>query len=160
MNNETFTNTVYRNNQRLYLLALSYIHNHHDAEDVIQNCFLKLWKQQTQWKDDEHIDRWLTVVCINECKNMLNSTGRKRWVSMEEAKELYTFDNEHDASIFEAVMSLPEGESVVVQMYYYEGYSVKEISEMLELTESAVKTRLHRGREKLARILENPFETE
>lgn len=158
MNKICFTNAVNRNNQRLFLLAMSYLHNHDDSEDILQNCFLKLWTQDIQWESDDHIDKWLTIVCINECKNVLTGSTRTRWTSIEEAKNIYKFDSDHDASVYEAVMSLPESESVAIHMFYYEGYSIKDISKLLDISESAVKVRLHRGREKLSGILQNPFE--
>lgn len=66
MTNDSFVYAVKRNHKRLFMIALSYTKSHEDAEDILQNVFLKLWKHNKEFQDNEHIDKWLTRVCINE----------------------------------------------------------------------------------------------
>lgn len=152
MTRDSFEHSVNRNNKRLFSIALSYTKNHDDAEDILQNTFLKLWRNKTPFENDEHIDKWLTRVCINECKNYIKLPFRKN-TSLEDAKRLYTFDSPKSFDIFSALMSLPKKEHTVIILFYYEDLSIKDISSLLKIKESTVKTRLHRARLKLKNVL-------
>lgn len=152
MTNDDFIHAVKRNNQRLYMLSLSFTKSHDDAEDILQNVFLKLWKYKGKFENQEHMDKWLTTVCVNESKNCLKLPFRKH-TNLEDVLDLYTFDVQKDYDVFNAVMSLPKKERTVIHLFYYEDMSVKDMAEMLEMKESAVKTRLHRARCRLKEIL-------
>ena len=78
MDSNDFERVFKRNKKRLFLIALSFTANQYDAEDILQNSFMKLLKAKTEFKDDEHIDKWLTSVTVNESKNLLKSAFRKR----------------------------------------------------------------------------------
>ena len=149
MTENEFITCVKRNNQRLFLIALSFTKSESDSEDIVQNTFLKLWKYTKPFNDDEHIDKWLSRVCVNECKNYIASPFRKRSVSIDECKEFYTFNKEKDYDLFSAVMSLPKKERTVIHLFYYEDLAVKDIADLLKIKESAVKTRLFRARKTL-----------
>lgn len=153
MTEEDFICCVKRNNQRLFLIALSFTQNHSDAEDILQNVFLKLWKYDNPFNDEKHMDKWLTAVCVNESKNYIKSPFKKRSVPLDDAKELYIFKEDNSYDLFKAVMSLPKKERTVIHLFYYEDMPIKEISELLKIKESAVKTRLHRARKSLKEIL-------
>lgn len=152
MTKDIYISTVKRNNQRLFLLALSFVKNYDDAEDILQNVFLKLWKHPMEFENESHIDKWLTTVCINESKNYLKLPFRKS-IDIEEITDMYTFDSAKDIDVFNAVMSLPKKERTIIHLFYYEDLSIKDISKALKITESNVKTRLHRARNKLKEIL-------
>lgn len=153
MTEKKFIDTVKRNSQRLLLIALSFTQNYSDAEDIIQNTFLKLWQHEKPFADDEHIDKWLTIVCINESKNYIKSPFRKKFHSLDDANELFTFDKEENYDLFNAVMSLSKKERTVVHLFYYEDMPIKDIASFLGIKESAVKARLRRSREKLKKML-------
>ena len=153
MNNDEFIYAVKRNSNRLYLIALTFTKNHYDAEDIVQNTFLKLMKQNKAFESEKHMDNWLTAVCINESKDYLKSFFRKNSTSLEDAKELYTFDKPKDFDLVTAVMSLPKKERTVIHLFYYEDLSIKEIAVVMKISESSVGTRLHRARKHLKEIL-------
>ena len=73
MTDDDFMQAVKRNNQRLFLIALSFTKSSYDSEDILQNVFLKLWKYPKSFSNSEHLDKWLTVVCVNESKNYIKS---------------------------------------------------------------------------------------
>lgn len=150
---EDFDNAIIRNNQRLYLIALSFTHNKYDAEDILQNTFLKLWKYNKPFIDNLHIDKWLTVVCINESKNNIKSLFRVHNELKTELLDKTAFDNENQYDLFNAIMSLPKNERTVIHLFYYEDLKIKDIAKMLKISESAVKTRLNRARNKIKLIL-------
>lgn len=77
MTKKIYVLAVKRNNQRLYLIAVSFTKSHCDAENILQNVFFKLWKYNSDFESDEHIDKWLTKVCVNESKNYLKLSFKK-----------------------------------------------------------------------------------
>ena len=153
MTNEEYISAVKRNSNRLYLIALSYLQNHYDAEDVMQEALVKLWKTNKAFNDNEHIDKWLTITCIHKCRDHFRLSFVKSNVSLDEAKELYPFDSTKSLDVFNAVSALPPKERLVLHLFYYEDMSVKDISEITGIKSSAIKTRLHRARTHLKSIL-------
>ncbi len=153
MTENDFIRAVETNNKRVFLIALSFTKNVHDAEDIMQNAFLKLWKNKESFENDEHVAKWLTVVVSNESKNLLKFYAGRITQSDKDLSESFCFDTYEDKSIFNAVMSLPPKLSLVIHLFYYEDMSVKEIAKTLNLNENTVKARLNRGREKLKLIL-------
>ncbi len=150
---DDYLKAVQRNYKRIYLIALSYLNNHYDAEDIMQNVFMKLLKTNKIFNSDEHIDKWLTVTCVHKCKDFFRSPFRKSTVTLEELNEIYTFDSSKKADILNSILSLPPKERTVVHLFYYEDLSVEEIAKITKSNASTVKTRLHRGRKKLKSIL-------
>ena len=144
---------MYANN--VYKIAVSYCNNRSDAEDIVQNVFIKLLKSKEKFKDDEHVKRWLIRVAINESKNMNTSFWRKRIVPLEDSEPIINTRDKSDekAVLLGAVMKLKEKNRIVVQLYYYEGYSLSEISQILRSPLSTITTRLSRARKKLAILL-------
>lgn len=153
MTNDEYISAVKRNSNRLYLIALSYLQNHHDAEDVMQDVLLKLWKTNKVFSDDEHMDKWLTITCVHKCKDHFKLSFVKNTVALEDAKELYTFDTVKNFDVFNAITSLPPKERLAVHLFYYENLPVDEIAKITKSKPSAVKTRLHRARTHLKTIL-------
>ena len=88
-----FNECVRTQSKRLYLIALSFTKNQADAEDILQNVYLKLFNCKKEFESDEHIAKWLTKVCINESKDLLRLHFRKRSVPLEEAINLSCIDN-------------------------------------------------------------------
>ncbi len=154
MTNESFEKAVRRNNQRLFLIALSFTKSSYDAEDILQNVFVKLLKHPSEFENAEHIDRWLTTVCVNESRNYIKYFFRKHsCIDEQEIISHDVFENKVENDLFNIVMSLPKKDRTVIHLFYYEDMSVKDISCMLKITESAVKTRLNRARKKLKEML-------
>ena len=153
MNKSEFADAVKRNDQRLFLIALSFTRSRADAEDILQNVLLKLWQNKKVFESAEHMDKWLTRVCVNESRNLLRSPFRSRVTELEEAADIQVFDSPRDGDLFRAVMSLQEKERTVIHLFYYEDLSVAEIAKTLRISPSAVKTRLNRARNKLKEAL-------
>ncbi|MDE5671198.1 MAG: sigma-70 family RNA polymerase sigma factor [Eubacterium sp.] len=160
MRENEFITIVKRNNQRLYLIALSYTKNGTDAEDIMQNVFMKLWKHSKPFEDDIHIDKWLTIVCINESRDYIKNPFRKRNVPIEEAIHISAVDKTGNIDLFKAVMSLPTKERTIIHLFYYEDMSINDISDILKMKESSVKTRLFRARQKLKTLLGDEWNNE
>ncbi len=145
-----FVSCVKRNNRRIYLIALSYTKSSADAEDIMQNVFVKLWKYEKPFENDEHIDKWLTVVTINESRDYIKNPFKRYKLPLEEAINLAAPNKNENIDLLKAVMELPKKERTVIHLFYYEDMPVSDISQILK---SAVKTRLFRARKKLKSML-------
>ena len=154
MTDDDFMQAVNRNNQRLFLIALSFTKNPHDSEDIIQNVFLKLWKYPKRFSGDAHIDKWLTIVCVNESKNYIKLPFRYHHdIDDYDFISNVGFDNSAQIDLYNAVMNLSKKERAVIHLFYYENLSIKDIAKMLKIKESSVKTRLSRARVKIKKQL-------
>lgn len=119
-----------------------------DAEDAWQNVFLKLFKFKMLWqKPDEEIRKWLVTVSLNECRDIKRKLFHRNHYDIDELNVSYSED--FDKDLIRAVKKLPSKYLQVVQLYYFEGYSVNEISQILSVNKNTVKSRLKRGRELL-----------
>lgn len=148
MTETTFTAAAERHLDMVYRVALNWFRSPADAEDAAQTTMLKLWQTDTEFADDEHLRRWLVRVALNVCKDMTRSPWRRHTVSLEELPEP-AFSDEERRTVYREVMALPGKYRVPLYLYYYEGYSVSEIGELLRLNVSTVQTRLARARGKL-----------
>ncbi len=153
MTENEFISAVKQNNKRIYLIALSITQNSSDAEDVMQNVFLKLWKYNKPFNNEEHLKKWLTAVSVNESRDYIKNPFRKRKLPLDHAVNIAVFDKTQNIDLFRAIMSLDTKERTIIHLFYYEDMSVADISQILKLKKSAVKTRLCRARKKLKTIL-------
>lgn len=143
---ETYADTLFR-------IAMVHLGRREDAEEATQDTFIKLMEKVPTFNDAEHQKAWLIRVITNHCKSLLGRGWRRREVHLEGA-EVLTTDDPEDRVLIELVLSLPIKYRAVVHLYYYEDYSVRKISEILQISESAVKMRLQRGRQLLKLELE------
>lgn len=130
------------------------LENRADAEDAWQNVFLKLFKSKKIWnKPDEEIRKWLVTVALNECRDIRRKLFHRRHYNIDELDLSYNED--FDADVIGAVRNLPMKYLQVIELYYFEGYSISEISGILSTNENTIKSRLKRGRELLKGVLKN-----
>lgn len=133
----------------VFRLALSYLQNRHDAEDICQSVFMKLISHKKPLSFGKE-KSWLLTCTANACKDHLKSFWRKNTVELDET---IVFTSETDRELWEVVNSLAPKYRIVVHLYYYEGYSQDEIAEILKLSRTAVQTRMSRAREQLKEVL-------
>ena len=138
----------------VYQTALAYLKNKSDAEDIMQETFLKRYHYRFCFPDSDQEKAWLLRVAINACKNLLKSSDRLKCVSLEET---IIFENTEEHMVTEAVMELETKYRMPIHLYYVEGYSVQEISNILNISKSSVRTRLFRARKMLKTILGKEF---
>lgn len=149
---------MYKDN--IYAAAFNICKSAADAEDVVQDTFLQYYMTKKEFDDEKHIRYWILRVTINKAKNIQLSFRRKNETTLEEYIETLTFETPESRDLFAEVMKLPEKYRVVIHLFYYEDYSIKEIAKILKLTESSVKVRLSRGRAKLKDSLKEGWEDE
>lgn len=134
----------------VYRLCYIYLKSRVDAEDAVQSVFLKLIKNQMVFNDHEHEKAWLTVTTRNYCKDISKSWWRSRRVDLDNLPEIPSWSNvEPSGKVLARLLSLPEKYKTVLYLYYFEEYTVKEISKMLGFKESTIQTQLARGRRRL-----------
>ncbi len=147
----------------VYRLAYARTKNRADAEDLLQEVFLRCLKSNVQFNSDEHCKAWLIRTTVNCSKNLLTSAWFKRTILLKNpvedpAESDEGVPGEEKSEVFYAVLDLPEKYRMVVHLYYYEDYSVAEISEILSRKESTVKTQLYRARELLKQKLKGEYD--
>ncbi len=141
----------------IYRLAYSYTHNKYDSEDIVQRVFLKYYnKQNTINKNEFEVKKWLVVTTINECKDLFKSIWKKKvnfFNNEYDISKEYKFEDDFNAYIDK----LPKKYRIIFHLYYYYGYTTKEISTITKIKESTIRQRLARGRKilKLEREGEN-----
>ena len=145
---------------RLFAAAFQVCGNAADAEDAAQEALLRYHISEKQFESEQHIRAWLLRVAINCAKNVSRSFFRRNTVPLEDYMDSLEFDSGESRQIFREVMNLPETYRLVIHLYYYEDYSVAEIGRILGLTESNVKVRLSRGRQKLKKALQEVWDDE
>lgn len=134
-------------------LCYTYLNNTQDAEDICQETFLKLLTAPRTFASREHEKAWVLRTAANACKDLLKSPRRSRTCSLEVCADLPTPAAQH-SGVLDAVQSLDTPYRTVLYLHYYEGYSLKEIAQILDIPAATAGTRLRRGREKLKTILE------
>lgn len=139
---EKYMDTVYR-------VALNYVKNPNDADDITQNTMIKLFSYKKEFLDEKHIKYWLIRVAINECKSYRQSFWHRNITGLSDYIEPIQFSEPEQSNLYYAVMNLPEKYRIVIYLYYYEDYSISEISSLVSCSKTAIQTRLMRGRVKL-----------
>ena len=138
---------------RIFAIGLTMLKNPDDAEDVVQETFLRYHTYKKDFESKEHI-------AINKAKDIQRKFWKRKQVSMEDYMATIPFDKSQDEELFQAVMALPSKYSIVIHLYYYEDYSVKEIAQQLKLNEGNVKVRLSRARQILKEQLKENWNNE
>lgn len=143
--------------------AYAYVKDKDAAEDLFQEVFIKAYYNLDKFRGDSSIKTWLIRITINVAKDYLKSAYQRRVVPMDESTEeipvtqddFERIENEdRDAQIKRAVMTLPEGYREVVLCVYYQEMSVAETAKALGVAEGTVKSRLSRARDQLKTMLE------
>lgn len=164
MNVTEYNSCVDKYLKMVYRISFHYFGNREDAEDVSQDVFLKLYSHNTKFESEEELKAWLIRVTTNTCHSYFRNPFRKRKTEIDE-KEIENIVGSSSSEqeiinrkvVMDAVMSLSERYRIVVYLYYYEEYSICQISNTLNIKETTIQTRLSRAREKLKSVLKGCF---
>lgn len=145
----------------MFVTAFNICKNVEDAKDVVQDTFIAYHTSNHQFNDEQHIRAWLFRVTVNKAKDVSKSFWHrninKEKMSLENYIQSLPFETKEDSALFEAVLNLPEKYRIVIHLFYYEDWSIREISQILHISESNVKTRLSRGRKLLKDVLKEDW---
>lgn len=152
---EDFEVFVARHENKLYRTALAIMGNVSDAEDVVQEAFLRAYEKAPGFETGEHEKAWLIRVTVNLCNSRLRSPWRKR---TEPLLASYPAAEPEQQELLEYVLALPPKYRAVIHLFYYEGYSVEDIAGLTGQKESTVRSLLTRARQKLKSILKEDYD--
>lgn len=146
---DAFTRLMQSQMQNMYKTARAILCHDEDAADAISETILTCWEKIGQLRQDHYFRTWMTRILVNHCNDILRK--RKNICLMEELPEVSYSDSAYENMEWEeALRMLDEKYRLVFFLYYVEGFKTGEISAILEIAESSVRTRLARGRKKLA----------
>lgn len=150
--NKDITLVYNRHVDTVYRLCYSFMKNRADAEDMVQETFLRLLSADKEFENEKHEKAWLIVTASNLCKDNLKKWWR-RHEDIGDCLELAQESGEGNAELLQAIFALPKDYKTVVYLYYYEGYSTAEIAQHLHCPEATVRSRMSRARARLRTIL-------
>ena len=149
---QEYTSLVEEYIDSIFRIALNYTKEPADAQDITQEVFFKLYRENRYFESREHCRNWLIRVTINECKKWYRSPWR-RHVSLDAAVASMPQKQEHK-ELVRSVLALPKKYRLPIYLHYYEGYTTQEIAELLHIPKGTVCTNLDRGRKILRLQLE------
>lgn len=156
---ESFDAVMRKYADMVYRLAYSRTGSTYDADDILQEVFLRYIKADKTYNDEEHRKAWLLRITVNCTKSYLTSAWNRHTDSEEpdpnigaEDPALKAAETKND--VMNALMSLPEKYRTAIYMFYYEDMTVTQIAKAVGTSETNIKTRLSRGREMLKEKLE------
>lgn len=156
---DSFDEILQKYSSMVYRLAFSRVHSTHDADDILQDVFLKYIRADKVFNDEEHRKAWLIKTTVNSSKTFLLSSWNRRRSSGEITDEFGENDRnlqliETKSTVYSAVAELPVKYRTVVHLFYYEDMSVSDITKVTGQTENTVKSQLRRARNLLKGKLE------
>ncbi len=179
MDNRDYEKIVENYIDSIYRIAVSYTKTQADADDVVQQTFMKLLSKNVNFTDEEHIKRWLIRVCVNECNSLFSSFWRKNVGFYDETRDSnmepapnsskktqgnfssdLEFSTVENLTLYNAIKELPGKFKALIYLFYYEGYQTKEIADILHIKEATVRTRLVTARKLLKEKLKEAWEDE
>lgn len=146
---DAFTELMTGQMQHMYKTAFAILANDEDAADAISDTILTCWEKLERLKETRYFRTWMTRILVNKCYDILRK--KELLVAEETLPDIAVQERSYEVTEWkEAISRLDEKYRVIMTLYYVEGFLTREISEILDIPESTVRTRLARGREKLA----------
>jgi len=143
-----------RNYDMMYRVGFSYLKNAEDTKDIISDIILKLLQKKINFESAEHEKAWILRAVINQCKNYLKHWRRKN-ESIDDYIHLESENSVEENEMVKIIMELPERYRAVIYLHYYEGYTSKEISDILKKPQSTILSQMREARKLLKGVLEN-----
>lgn len=159
-----FTYIIQKYQERLYWHIRRLVIDHEDANDVLQNVFIKVWKNLEGFREDAQLFTWLYKIATNESLTFLEQQKRKSAVSLSDVEtglsNKLRADSQFDANKLEwklqrAILNLPEKQRVVFNLRYYDEMPYEEMSRVLETSEGALKASYHHAVKKIEEFIKN-----
>lgn len=154
---EAFVKTYEAYVDDIYRLCFSFLKNQMDAEDAVQETFIKYYHLEKDFEKEVGKKAWLIVTASNQCKDMLKHWWRKRKDITDYEEQICSKRQEMD-EMMELILQLPEKYKTAVYCYYYEGYNSREIAKILHKPESTIRTYLQKARKLLKQEMQQEGE--
>lgn len=153
MNKEELSKLILENQKEMYVLAYSILKNQADAQDAVSECIVRAFENRTSLWKRTSARSWLMKILINVSRSAI--TKRQKVVLFADPEQYEQEPETAEDHLWSVILELTENVCVVMVLYYYEGFSVREISTLLDIPEGTTKTRLSSGRKQLAKWIED-----
>jgi RNA polymerase sigma-70 factor (ECF subfamily) len=165
---ESLSELMRRHHQRLFRIALGYVRDAHDAQEVVQETFVKAYRNAARWDGSSEVAPWLTRIAINESIDRYRRARRRRemeepmpadgvqarqWTADGPSPERRALGRELQERLDAALSALPERQRAIFVLRHYQGLELGEIAETLDMRLGTVKSGLHRALERLRELL-------
>lgn len=160
--NEAFNLLLKKYQQKIYWHIRRMVLDHDDADDLVQDVFIKVWKNLANFRSDSQLYTWMYRIASNECITFLNKKKQKNNISLDEvdysladtlAEGSYFNGDKAQKKLQEAIITLPEKQRLVFNMKYYEDMKYEEMSQVLGTSVGALKASYHLAVKKIEAIL-------
>ena len=152
-----YEKSVIENKESFYRLAYYYVKNHHDAMDILQESILKGYSSLSKIKDESSIDKYLNRIIINTAIDFIRKNSKMIFTDDECLKEKIVDFDENDINY--AVEDLESELKSIIVLKYFHGYKISEVAEILDISVSTVKNRMHKALKQLrVEIKEESYE--
>ena len=151
---KNFERIVYSYSDMLYRIALHYVRNTAEAQDMVQQCFLKMLENNTVFESTDHEKAWLIRVCINLCKDSLKSSWTKKVSSIQDRdfqSPQYEIDDRFP--LLSYIRTLPPNQKAAIYLFYYEDMPVSQVARVMGAKQNTVLSWLRRGRKTLEKLI-------
>ena len=159
-----FTQIIKKYQERLYWHIRRMVIEHEDANDILQNMFIKVWKNLDNFREDSQLYTWLYRIATNETLTYIEQKKKRFAVSLSDDESFYInkiqADKDFDANKLEwklqiAIQQLPERQKLVFNLRYYDEMPYEEMSKILETSEGALKASYHHAVKKVEKYILN-----
>ena len=159
-----FTYIIQKYQERLYWHVRRLVIDHDDANDVLQNVFVKVWKNLEGFREDAQLYTWLYKIATNECLTFLEKQKKNTSISLSDVEtglsNTLKADAQFDANKLEwklqkAILGLPEKQRIVFNLRYYDEMPYEEMSRVLDTSEGALKASYHHAVKKIEEFIKN-----
>ena len=161
---QAFQTLVKTYQERLYWHIRKIVLNHDDADDVLQNTFMKVWRNLDKFREESSLYTWLYRIATNESITFVNSVKKRSLIPMNDTIEFllqnmvsdeFFEGDEIQVRLQEAILKLPEKQRIVFNMKYYDDLKYEDMSEILETSVGALKASFHHAVKKIEDHLKN-----
>jgi RNA polymerase sigma factor (sigma-70 family) len=153
--------------QRLYWQVRRMVIEHEDADDVMQNVLIKVWRHLENFKRNSSLHTWLYRISVNESLSFLENKKKRQSISLDKedeegegpalqiAADTWFDGDDAERKLQEAILTLPEKQRIVFNLRYYDEMPYEEMSEVLETSVGALKASYHHAAKKIEQIIRN-----
>ena len=160
--NQAFSMLLKKYQQKIYWHVRRMVIDHDDADDMVQDVFIKVWKNLPGFRSDAQLYTWMYRIATNECITFINNKKKKNNISLDEvsfeladslADSTYFNGDQAQRKLQEALLTLPEKQKLVFNMKYYDDMKYEEISQVLGTSVGALKASFHLAVKKIEAYL-------
>ena len=160
---EAFSTLVREYQQRIYSIVRKMVISHDDADDIVQEVFVKVWHNVENFKGDSSLFTWVYRIAVNESLMFLRKRRRQQWFGSDITEELenalisdkYVDADEIQQKLQKAILRLPDKQRLVFNLKYFEDLSYEEIAEITETTVGSLKASFHHATKKIEEFLQD-----